>query len=234
MGNATSFLLSLVVALPFIAGVIRYHKIQPGFKPFIVLLGIALVAEIVSRICIRYFGSNTVVIGIYSLVECVLLLILFNRWRPDATTRNWVWIIGIVCLLIWITENLFFFRIVNDFSPIFRICYSFVIVILSVNEINYLITHQNKNLLRNSKFILCIAFVIYFLYQILLEGSFYISRSQNAPSISNSIISLQVRINVMTNLIYLVAVLLIPQKSFYNFEEKLISMKTPKKRTDNM
>lgn len=234
MGNAASFLLSLIVALPFVAGLIKLKRIDPAYYPFILLLGIGLLAEIASRITIKLFGGNTVVIGVYSLIEALLLLLLFHKWRPYATTKRLLWIFGGICCAIWITENLIYWRIVSDFSPVFRVCYSFLVVILSVNEINFLITHQNRNLLRNARFIFCIGFLVYFLYQILLEGSFYISTYKNPPAISNSIISLQVKINVITNLIYLVGVLLIPQKSFYNFEEKLISMKTPRKRKDNM
>lgn len=234
MGNAVSFLLSLVVILPLLAGLFKYRKMDPAYHPFIWLLALAVLAEVASRICTTYFGSNTVVVGIYSLAESILLLLLFHRWRPATISRRLFWILAVVCCGIWLTENVVYGRITRDFSPVFRVCYSFMLVILSVNEINYLITHQNSNIFRNARFVFCIAFLIYFLYEILLEGALYISANKNAPSISNSIISLLVTINVLTNLIYLVAVLLIPQKSFYNFDEKLISMKTSQKRKDNM
>lgn len=234
MGNTISFLLSLLVILPLLAGIVKYKKIDRPYHPFIALLAIALLSEIMSRVSIKLFDSNTVVIGIYSIVECLLLLLLFHRWRPYSTTKTIVGVLAIVLVSVWLIENIVLWRIVSAFSPVFRICYSFVIVMLSVNEINYLITHQNRNLLRNARFILCIGFLIYFLYQILLEGAYYISTTKNPPEITNNIFSLQVYVNAFCNLVYLLGVLLIPQKSFYNFEEKLISMKNRKNKSDNM
>ena len=70
----------------------------------------------------------------------------------------------------------------QEIGTIFRVSEAFILVILSINEINYLLINDNKNLLKNARFLICAGFLIYFLYQILLEGSIYISSQQKGIS----------------------------------------------------
>ena len=74
----------------------------------------------------------------------------------------------IVPTLIWFVENLIFGKIMV-FSPYFRMLYAFLLVLLSITEINYKITHENKQLYRSPKFILSIGLILFFVYQILYE-----------------------------------------------------------------
>jgi len=210
MNNYVSFLFSLVILFPAITGIVRYRSIRENYRPFVWLILVAALTELLSRLSIKLFHSNAVVSNIYCLAECMLILYQFYRWRFNAKRRNWYWAIPALLAMIWITENLFFMRI-GQFGPVFRVSYAFVIVMLSINEINYLITHENRGLLKNARFIICIGFIIFFLYQMLFEGSLYISAVQKNAVISNKIISIAIYINVLTNIIFGVAMLLIPK-----------------------
>ena len=221
MNNFVNFLFSQSILLPLFIGLIRIRKIQSNYHPFVALILLGTLSELASFISIRLFNTNAVVSNIYSLLECMLILYLFYSWRLYTKPRKWYWVIPAIMLLIWITENLVFMYI-TKFGPVFRISYAFVIVMLSINEINYLITHENRQLIKNARFLICIGFIIFFLYQILFEGALYISASE--PKIYGRIFSLQVYVNVFVNLIYAAAMLLIPVKMF-DFERTLENFK---------
>jgi hypothetical protein len=168
-------------------------------------------------LCIRYFKTNAVVINIYSLAECMVILYQFYWWRENKLSRKWISAIAIVCFCIWFSENIIAGYIFN-FRPVFRISYAFFLVLISINEINYLITHENRRLLTNARFMICLAFLIFFLYQILLEASFFIITKESSV-VSNKIIELAVYINLVVNMLYGVAVWQIPRKNSFNFNK---------------
>ncbi|HEY0677723.1 MAG TPA: hypothetical protein VGD17_05525 [Chitinophagaceae bacterium] len=213
MNNFVSFLYSQSVLLPLLIGLIRIRKIERSFHPFLVLIMLAALTELLSFISIKMFQTNAIVSNVYCLLECLLILYQFYRWHFHARHRKWYWVIPAALSLVWIIENLVFMKI-TDFGPVFRISYAFLIVVLSINEINYLITHENRQLFRNARFLICIGFIIYFLYQILFEGSLNAAAEESNPVISNRIISLAVYINVLVNLIFAAAMLCIPAKKF--------------------
>lgn len=211
MNIFVSFLFAQSILLPVIIGLIRIRKIQRSYYPFVALIMLGALSELFSFLSIRYYQSNAVVSNTWCLVECLLILYQFYRWRFYAKPRAWYWMVPAVCVLIWITENIVFMQITR-FGHVFRISYAFLLVMLSINEINYLITHENRQLFKNARFLICIGFIIYFLYQILFEGSFYRLEINKNEVVSNKIISLLVYINVLTNAIFAVAMLFIPVK----------------------
>lgn len=224
-----SFLLSLSILLPLTIGLIRVRKIETSYQPFIVLIALGLLTEIASTISIRVFGTNAVVTNVFFLLECLLILYLFYCWRFNARPRKWHRIVPLVLVAGWIVQNLVLYKIV-EFSPFFHVAYSFIIVILSINEINYLITHENRQLLKNAEFIICLGFIIFFIYQILYEGSYYISVQESKAGIARTITSYHQYINVLTNIIYAIGIWFIPEKKM-GFNRTMESLKEQQRRS---
>jgi len=94
--------------------------------------------------------------------------------------------------------------------------YSFLIVLLSVNEINFMITHS-RNLFRNPRFLICIGLIVYFVYMIVYYWAFGISRFGRSE-ISDSILFLVAYVNALANIIYAIAFLLIPAPQKFTLE----------------
>jgi hypothetical protein len=122
--------------------------------------------------------------------------------------------------LLWVIENLVFLRI-TEFPPYYRLVYSFIIVLLSVNQINYLIIHDSRNLLKNAQFLICIAFIIFFMYQILYEIAYqYRDASSDSLAFSRKVSRLFVDMNIFINLLFGVAAYFIPKKEKFSFTFK--------------
>lgn len=217
MENLYYFLMSLVVLFPFISGLVRLKDIGQTYWPFLLMITAAVIAEVTSYITIGIWKTNTAVINIYSLVECLLIITQFYYWRYYSNTRRWYPLFGLACIIIWIIDNLVSGNVVSSVGVLYRISSAFIIVVLSINEINYLIIHDSRKLLKNARFLICTGFLIYFLYQILLEGSIYIHHmKENATAVK--IIELSMYINLFVNIVYGIAVWFIPKRTKLRFK----------------
>ncbi|WP_343693980.1 hypothetical protein [Chitinophaga sp.] len=216
MNNLGAFFVSQIVIIPLVIGLIRFNKTVSSYQPFLLLLALAFISESISFICIEVLKtSNAIPFNLYGLAECMVILYQFYIW--GFLKRKFRLYIVLVTMLTagWVTENLVFAQIEN-FSPVFRVTYAFIVVLLSINEINYLIVQDNKNLLRNSRFLICMGFIILFIYQIIYEASFFVG--------SDTILTLKIvfmfnYINAFVNLVYVLAVLFIPVKTAYYFKK---------------
>jgi hypothetical protein len=219
MDPLQSFLLSLVVLFPCISGLIRWKKIRQMYRPFIILVTVAAMTEVLNYIIIEVLkGNNNSIINIYSLAEWTLLIAQFYYWRYYSHTRRWYPYIGLACVIVWIVENLIIGNI-SHIGPVFRISSAFIMVTLSINEINYVIINESRNLLKNARFLICAGFLVYFLYQVLLEGVIYVTAKGDSPT-ANKIINLFSYINAFVNIIYGIAVWYIPKKISLEFRRE--------------
>jgi len=110
----------------------------------------------------------------------------------------------------------------NDFSPYFRVFYAFLIVLLSINLINRSMVDQRNSLLKNPVFVLSLSFIIFFIYQIIYEASFFIGSDKSV--VANKIIVLFAYVNAITNVLYACTIGLIARYNYiacrnkkYNF-----------------
>ncbi|WP_343670416.1 hypothetical protein [Chitinophaga sp.] len=216
MNNLGAFLVSQIVIIPLVIGLIRFNKTVTSYQPFLLLLALAFVSESISFICIEVLNtSNAIPFNLYGLAECMVILYQFYVWGFLKRKVRLYIVLATGLAAGWITENLLLAQIEN-FSPVFRVTYAFIVVLLSINEINFLIVQDNKNLLRNSRFLICMGFIIIFIYQIIYEASFFVG--------SDTILTLKIvfmfnYINAFVNLIYVLAVLFIPVKTAYYFKK---------------
>jgi len=208
----SNYLKSLVVLIPLIIGLIRFRKIDRSYQLFVLLMFLYLVNESITHVSGKLFGTNTVNFNIFSLIEGLYIFYLFHLWGFLKKQKNLFILLQVAMTLLWVIENLVFFKI-TEFSPYYRLVYSFFIVLLCVNQLNFLIIHDSKNLLKNAQFIICIAFLILFMYQILYEVAYYIrEETPDTKAFSKKVITLFVDLNIFINLLFGIAVFFIPEK----------------------
>jgi hypothetical protein len=194
-----NFLLSQSIVIPIIMALVRFKKIDKVYYPILALFLIGLMSELASRICIDTFKTNAPVVKIYSLIECCIILYQLYLWKNSAKYMRLFVSLAAICIVFWIVEVVVF-KNINTFSPYFRVFYAFVIVLLCINQINSMMFYQKVSLMRNPVFIICLAFIILFLYQIILEASYYISADVQSP-VANQIIMGFSYINFFINLV---------------------------------
>lgn len=207
MDRSVAFILSLSILIPLITGIIRYRQLPVSYLPLIYLLIIGLLAELGSY-TFFYHTTNAIPSNIYNLAEFLLLAWQFRRWK-NILRNDWLFgglMIGMT--LFWITENIVLGRI-NEFSSYYQVIFSVALILLAVNQMNWLIVNEKSNILFNAIFIVCIAIMIFFSYKVLMEIFYYYAPER---MIKNNIFTLQSYINVGYNIILAVAILCIPPK----------------------
>jgi hypothetical protein len=204
------FLLSESILFPLIAGLVRLHRIKrSSYQPFFALLVAGAIAELVSVFLIKVLHAhNAVSNNFYFLIEWLLIAWQFQVWGFLRNRRALFYLLLAFPCLVWITENLILGQII-DFSPYFQVLYCFLVVILSVNLINFMITHDYRYVFGNPTFLICIGFIIYFLYRIVFQWAYQTSLT-GATETSTFIIMLFGYVNALTNIIFAIALLRIP------------------------
>src|SRR6185369_651139 len=168
MGFQFTVLASQSIWIACVIILFRFKRINSSYYPFIFLVILACLNEALSHYLITSGKSNSVNNNIYVLLESLLLLVQFKNWGSFINKRILFWTIGIIFISVWVIENFIISKIAYT-NSYFRITYSFILVLLAVNEINEIIVRDRKNILVNPIFLICSAIVLYFTYKILLE-----------------------------------------------------------------
>lgn len=209
MNYYLAVLFSLSVAIAAIIGWIRLQAIGSSYYPFLILLTIATLNEIISFLMVRSGESNAVNVNIYTLLEGLLIVYQFYCWKlfRSQILLAAVWA---VLILTWITEVLIISGI-DQFSSYHIIVSSLIFVVMSIRCVNQLLVQEHQKLLKHSIFLICFAFVILYTYSALIE-IYWIWGLDRSRSFRLNIYRLFYYINLFSNLIYALAVLWIPKK----------------------
>jgi hypothetical protein len=202
------YLGTIVAIIPCFAGLVRFRRLGQTYQPLFLMSLLGLVTETISAYLSSRQISNASVANTYALVEWIFIFWQFRVWGFFRTRKEITYAILVAPCIIWVAENLIFGQMAN-FSPYFRIFACFLIVLFSVNKINFMITHDNRKLLGHPDFLICIGFIIYFIYDIVYEWA-YQSSLRSATEINTSIIFLFGYVNALTNIIFAIAFLRIP------------------------
>lgn len=208
------FLISLTVAFPAIAGLIRFRKINSNYYPFLFYIFVSLLNELLVGLVLNHYSKETRTINwqLFNLFEGTILLIQFYYWKLFERNKTLFLIVLSILTAGWIIEN-FIFSTIHAFNPVYLISCSFIIVLLSIQNINHIIVNQNQSpLTRNAMFIICVALVVYFIYNIFVFTLMAKGINGMGKAFKLQVFEIKVYINALTNLLFGLAVCLIPGK----------------------
>jgi hypothetical protein len=201
---------SFSIVLAAIIGGIRFRQINPAYYPFIICIWIGLANEILSYVVIKAGHSNAINNNIYILIESIFFTLQFKRWGLFQYNK-WLFPSLIVLFLVaWLVQNLYISKI-TFFRSEFRILYSFALVLMSISQLNKILSREKKSLLKNSIFLICIGFILYYTYKIIVEA-FWVYGLNNSRDFRNNVYLILAYINLIANLIYAMAILWTPTK----------------------
>ncbi len=204
-------ILSFSIAIGAIIGLVRLKNTDQAFLPFIFFLWSGFLNEAISTIRIYYHNSSAINNNIYVLVSSLLLLWLFKNWKVFGVhSKKVFYVLFILFVLIWSWEN-FIYSSIRSFSSYFRIAYSFIIVLLSIQMINKFLLENSTHLLRNSVFLICLGFIIFFTYKVLIE-IFWIYGLNSTSNFGIQVFRILIYVNLAVNLLYALAALWMPRK----------------------
>lgn len=201
-----------------VIGIIRFKKIPVRYHPFVFLVWLALLNEILSSVFIYLFRNNAVNSNLYVLFEFLLIFWLFKNWGLFHKKQLFYKTCLFVLPLIWLLDTIIFHP-VTRFSSWFRIIYSFVVVVCSMFYISNVFFSEKRNMLLNASFLISLTFLLYFSFKGLLEFFFLFNLEKSGPPsihqfYHNIVVTMGV-INTLSNFIFALALLWIPKKDTY-------------------
>ncbi|MEP6749368.1 MAG: hypothetical protein ABJB86_16655 [Bacteroidota bacterium] len=216
MSYFISAISSLSIGIAAIIACWRFRKIHPVFRPFIYCIWLALANEILSIILVQTIRTNAVNSNIYVLLESLLIVWQFRKWGMFERYKIVFKLLLGLLVLAWFTENFMLFSI-RQFSSWFRIFYSFIIVLLSISLLNRQILGDKGILLKNPVALICLSFIIYYTYKVLVE-TFWVYGLNESGTFRNKVYIILNYINLFSNLIYALAVLWMPTKHRFTMQ----------------
>lgn len=201
------------IALAAVIGIIRCRQIDPVYYPFLFLIWLGLFNEGLSHFLTWKGYHNTINSNIFALAESLLITWFFKRLGLFDRKPLTFYVLSIFFILAWLIDN---FR--SNFSHVssyFIICFSFAISLMSVSMINMLIAKTKKLLIRNATFLICLGFITYYTYSVLVEIFFLYGLEESSKEFSKSVYRILIWINLVVNLIYALAILWAPRRHGY-------------------
>lgn len=205
------FSFSILIAAAI--GWVRYRSIHPTYYPFIYLCWLGAANEVISYFLIYAGHSNALNGNVFILGEVFLISWQLGVWNTAHIFKRFYTAFLLLCVLFWALEM---FLMPAWFQSItyFRIFYSFVIVILSIECLNKQLSVERGRLLKNSIVLICLAFILYFTYTVIV-GVFWIYGFGGSIAFRRNMVWILIYINVLCNLIYALAILWMPAKLRY-------------------
>lgn len=209
-----AFAFSFSIFIAGIIAVVRFKKINKVFYPFLFCIWLACFNDLLNLLFYNTHFNSSVNTNIYILLEAILITCLFKNFGVIDKPKFLFKAIIILLVLVWSIENFVLGRI-TQIGNYFRIVYSFIIVLMSITYLNVLIATNRKLILKDSGFLLCLGFILYFTYKVLVY-SFWVYGLKSSPGFLLNVFAIMIYINLISNLIYALAVLWMPRKLQYS------------------
>lgn len=204
-----AYFLVMVMITGVVYAIIRKERMKTYYKPFYVYLIVALIFELLIKIIIYSGYKSSLVSNCYVLIEFPIFLWLFYNW---SSRSNKLYFIGLflIGVVIWVFDNL----IINSIFQInsyYRIYYSSVLILCSINQLNKVIFQDNIILWKNATFLISITSIVYYSYRVFIEALF-LFQQEFSNDFFRGVYFIMVIVNFLAHLVYTLAVLCIPTK----------------------
>ncbi len=208
-------ILSFSILIAGVIGIFRFAQIRDIYRPFIYLIWIGCITEVVSTYFAYVYHNNLAVGAIYRLCESLFLLWFFSRLGIFTKQSKILYALSGIFVVIWLTDNFLSSHLTKNVTFYFDIVYALSIVLLAIRAINDLLFTE-KNLLKNPTFLICIGLVIFFTYQI-IQRMFWLYGLRESAEFRRSVQIILYIINCLTNLIFALAIVWMRKRQPFTF-----------------
>jgi hypothetical protein len=216
MGFELSYIFTFSILVGGLLGIIRFRNIRQEYYPFIFLVWLACINEILGFFIVLSGHFNIINNNVYSLLEALLLLWFFKRLGRFQQKKESFPLLCALIVMVWIGDNFVFHYFGETFNSYFNIINSFTVVLLAITTINEILI-SDDDILKNPVFLICAGIVIFFTYMILVEA-FWISGPRISKNFRRKVFEILYWINFFCNLIYALAILWMRKKQAFTLQ----------------
>lgn len=188
---------------------IRRKRMLMYYKPYYVYMWVAFLFEMLIEFVIHLGYKSAVLSNCYVLIEFPIFLWLFYNW---SSRNNKIYFIAVflIGLGIWIFDNLIL-NSIFQINSYYRIYYSVVLILFSINQLNKIIFQDDITLWKNPIFLISITSIVYYSYRVFIEGLF-LFQQEFSNDFFRGVYFIMLIVNFLAHLVYTLAVLCIPAK----------------------
>lgn len=204
------FLLSLSILLPTVASMVRYKKLPDTYRPLVYMLVLGLLTEITIFFLFSQ-SSSALPTNIYYLTEAILLMWQFRCWNQILKKNSAMLLLIALFISVWILDY-FVFGSLLSYRLWFQLLSSLTLILMAINQMNYLIENDRRTLTKNPIFLICAGIIVFFSYKIMAEVFFHYAPEM---TIKRNIFVIEAYLNVLYNILLFIAVLCITPKKVF-------------------
>jgi hypothetical protein len=212
MDFETHVLFSFTAGIAAMIGWIRIRKTDPAFFPFILLLTIGFVTELISFAVMKKGYSNALFYNLFVLTEALLVTQLFYRLGLFQHKKAF-YLLQFFYVLFWVCEYVYRWN-ATVFLSFFIVLFSSILVFQAIDLMHRVLFTTPHQLYTNPVFLICMGLIVYFTYTILVEIFWFYGLNQSRV-FRQRIYEVFSYINLFTNILFILATLWIPLKREY-------------------
>lgn len=197
------YLVLSIITLAAILAIFKLKKTNENYRPFLLILIYGFIFELVGFILGKIYQNTSLSSNTYVLVAAIMWLWQFRKWNTFGRFPNISIWLAISILLVW-AWNLIYVGSIFNLMIHYRVYSSFLLVILSVHQLNYLIVHYKENLFKSPLFLICTGLMVQNTLKILTECFYMINTSGAQTTFWASLI--------LSTMLFIVAMKYLPTK----------------------
>lgn len=212
-----SFILSLSIAIAGIIGIVRFKVIDKSYYPFLYDIWLAILVELIVYLLgtMKAYTVLNGVVNVFSIADALLFTWLFYRWNLFSRHRYILYVLLGFFVALWIVITFFVHGFLQN-NWYFRLIYSFVLIFAGVTYFNKLVVTERGNMLRNSRFLICLGVIIFYtFFTVICATQVSVFKNEVSIEFRRGLQEINIFSNLFVNLIYALAVLWIPRKKVY-------------------
>lgn len=213
MNFYTAVLFAFSIFLPALVAMYRFENINRIYYPFLVLLWIAAMNELLSFLLLMNRLPNFINNNVYGLIESMLIVLLFKNLGVLHNRKKLFYTLIAALLAVWLIENVVFSHL-EGIGVYFRLTSSLAIVLLSISMLNISLVDTKMNVFKNPDFLICTCYIVYFTFRIIIE-MFWLYGLNSSDRFQLLVYELLNYVNLICNLIFMFAVLWMPRKQVF-------------------
>jgi hypothetical protein len=214
MNDKTSFILAMSCALPALLGLTKYRNSAYNYRPFLLLMIIAMITELIAGIPVlvsKNYVPLRLVYAFYPTIEIFLILLFFKRNKIVAY-KNFAWFVTLTVALIYIISFLYTHTTNNTATNYCDISTTVIILILSVKMLSNEIFETKIMAFKNPKMIISFGYIFFNSFELL--GQVFLHFNSQRNIYLNIFMVYQIP-NMLSYLIFTWAIIWIPTKMKY-------------------
>lgn len=197
----------IIISLVFLYQ--RRKSIGQLFLPFAVYSCLAFIGDVMLKLVIASGQHSAVYANFYVLVEFPVFLWIYYTWSSRKNALLFI-VLFVVGLFIWIYDN-FIFSSITITTSVYRIYYSLVLILCSINQTNKILFSDHGSLWKNTIFMVSTVSIVYYSFRVFIESMFFFQAEMSNGFMLNVFMIMKF-VNFFAHLVYTLAVLCIPAR----------------------